>query len=209
MISGPAMWKNCASLSLATARASRVLPVPGGPCSSTPLGGSTPRRWNNSGWRSGSSTISRSCVDRVAHPAKVVVGDVGAALAVLLLGEFGAAARPACCRRCGRFRAGVVETTVRRTSCSAKAGALSNCRICSGMSALTRWCPAVATMSPSVSGRPSKLRLQRLGRALQPDIVLCRREDHPGRRLGLRPSGSRRNRPTRRRHWRAAARRGG
>jgi len=26
------------------------------------------------------------------------------------------------------------------------------------MSALTRWCPAVATVSPSVSGRPSKLR---------------------------------------------------
>ena len=49
MISGPAMWKNSASLSLATARASRVFPVPGGPCSNTPLGGSTPSRWNSSG----------------------------------------------------------------------------------------------------------------------------------------------------------------
>jgi hypothetical protein len=29
----------------------------------------------------------------------------------------------------------------------------------SGMSALTRWCPAVATVSPSVSGRRWKLRL--------------------------------------------------
>ena len=31
------------------ARASSVLPVPGGPWSRTPLGGSTPRRWNSSG----------------------------------------------------------------------------------------------------------------------------------------------------------------
>ncbi len=31
MISGPLMVKKLASLSLATARASRVLPVPGGP----------------------------------------------------------------------------------------------------------------------------------------------------------------------------------
>ena len=60
MISGPAMWKKRASLSLATARASRVLPVPGGPWSSTPLGGSTPSRWKISGCRNGSSTISRS-----------------------------------------------------------------------------------------------------------------------------------------------------
>ena len=53
---------------------------------------------------------------------------------------------------------GAADTTVSRTSWSAKAGALSNWRICSGMSALTRWWPAVATVSPSVKGRPSKLR---------------------------------------------------
>src|SRR5215211_4729862 len=65
------MWKNLASLSLATARASRVLPVPGGPCSKTPLGGSTPSRWNSSGWRSGSSTISRNA------PLAVALGEFG------------------------------------------------------------------------------------------------------------------------------------
>lgn len=39
-----------ASVLLATARAHRVLPVPGGPNSSTPLGGSMPRFTNLSGW---------------------------------------------------------------------------------------------------------------------------------------------------------------
>ena len=53
------------------------------------------------------------------------------------------------------------------------------------MSALTRWWPAVATVSPSVSGRPSKLRFSASARALQADIVLRRGEDDAGRRLGL------------------------
>lgn len=39
-----------ASVLLATARAHRVFPVPGGPNSSTPLGGSIPRLTNLSGW---------------------------------------------------------------------------------------------------------------------------------------------------------------
>ena len=54
---------------------------------------------------------------------------------------------------------GVAETTTSRSSCSAKAGALSSCRMWSGMSALMRWWPAVATVSPSTSGRPAKVRL--------------------------------------------------
>ena len=61
-------------------------------------------------------------VDRVAHAAEVVIGDVGAALAVLLLGEFGQQLDLVSWRRCGRCPCGVVETTVSRTSCSAKAG---------------------------------------------------------------------------------------
>ena len=60
MISGPSMWKKWASASLATARASSVLPVPGGPYSSTPFGGSMPSRSNSSGCFSGSSIISRT-----------------------------------------------------------------------------------------------------------------------------------------------------
>ena len=48
----------CALLSVATAFASRVLPVPGGPYRSTPFGASTPSFSNISGCLSGSSIIS-------------------------------------------------------------------------------------------------------------------------------------------------------
>mmetsp|Transcript_129858 Transcript_129858/g.183113 ORF Transcript_129858/g.183113 Transcript_129858/m.183113 type:complete len:256 (-) Transcript_129858:176-943(-) len=59
MISGPLMRKKKAPVSLATARAIRVLPDPGGPYKSTPRGGFTPSVLNKDGWRSGSSIISR------------------------------------------------------------------------------------------------------------------------------------------------------
>ena len=49
-----------ASVLLATARAHRVLPVPGGPYSRTPFGGSIPRLTKRSGWRRGVSTTSLS-----------------------------------------------------------------------------------------------------------------------------------------------------
>mmetsp|Transcript_11867 Transcript_11867/g.30986 ORF Transcript_11867/g.30986 Transcript_11867/m.30986 type:complete len:395 (+) Transcript_11867:285-1469(+) len=49
-----------ASVRLATARAARVLPVPGGPYSSTPFGGSMPSCAKRSGWSIGISTTSRS-----------------------------------------------------------------------------------------------------------------------------------------------------
>ena len=48
-----------ALVSPATAFASNVLPVPGGPYSKTPLGASTPILSNNSGCLIGNSTISR------------------------------------------------------------------------------------------------------------------------------------------------------
>ena len=60
MISGPLIEKKLASVSWATARASSVLPQPGGPYSSTPLGASIPSRSNSSGYFSGNSTISRT-----------------------------------------------------------------------------------------------------------------------------------------------------
>mmetsp|Transcript_919 Transcript_919/g.2617 ORF Transcript_919/g.2617 Transcript_919/m.2617 type:complete len:215 (+) Transcript_919:447-1091(+) len=49
-----------ASVLFATARALRVLPVPGGPYRSTPLGGSMPSARNLSGCKSGNSTTSRN-----------------------------------------------------------------------------------------------------------------------------------------------------
>ncbi len=64
------------------------------------------------------------------------------------------------------------------------------------MSALTRWWPAVATVSPSVNGRPSKLRLSA---SPNPAGGHCwrrgqRRRASPASKL---PCALRRNRPTR------------
>merc|ERR1719466_326857 len=58
--SDPITLMKQASVLLATARAHRVFPVPGGPYSNTPLGGSMPRLTNLSGWRRGVSTTSLS-----------------------------------------------------------------------------------------------------------------------------------------------------
>ena len=49
-----------ASVRFATALAANVLPVPGGPYSNTPLGGSIPNWTKRSGWSMGSSRTSRS-----------------------------------------------------------------------------------------------------------------------------------------------------
>jgi len=43
---------------LAKARATRVLPVPGGPQKSTPFGGDRPKRLKSSGYMRGNATIS-------------------------------------------------------------------------------------------------------------------------------------------------------
>ena len=96
-------------------------------------------------------------VDRVAHAAEVVIGDVGAALAVLG-SVYSGSSSTAVLSSMWTMPLGAVETTTSRSSCSAKAGALSICRMWSGMSALTRWWPVVATVSPSTSGRPAKVR---------------------------------------------------
>src|SRR5437762_2610568 len=60
MISGPFRWMKWTRLSAATARASSVFPVPGGPYSSTPFGARMPSRWKSGPCFSGSSTISRT-----------------------------------------------------------------------------------------------------------------------------------------------------
>ncbi len=88
MISGPLIRKKDASLSFATARARRVLPVPGGPYSSRPLGGSTPSRWKQLGVAQRQLDHLAQLVDRLRHAADIVVGHVGAALRRLLI--FGA-----------------------------------------------------------------------------------------------------------------------
>eukprot|EP00657_Telonema_sp_P-1_P010274 TRINITY_DN4624_c0_g1_i3.p2 TRINITY_DN4624_c0_g1~~TRINITY_DN4624_c0_g1_i3.p2 ORF type:complete len:101 (-),score=16.65 TRINITY_DN4624_c0_g1_i3:91-393(-) len=68
-------FKKFASILLAIERASRVFPVPGGPYSNTPFGGTIPTLTNSSGLISGSSIasrISRICSaspPMVPHPA--------------------------------------------------------------------------------------------------------------------------------------------
>src|SRR4028119_393922 len=82
MISGPAMWKNCALLSLATARARRVLPVPGGPRSRTPLGGAPPRprarpgggRGGRGGLAGARRTVQQNALGRVDPQALEQLG---------------------------------------------------------------------------------------------------------------------------------------
>src|SRR5439155_24240218 len=59
MISGPLIMKKFASDSDASAFAINVLPQPGEPYISMPLCGSIPSLAKTSGWRMGSSTISR------------------------------------------------------------------------------------------------------------------------------------------------------
>ena len=64
----PSTRMNVASVRFATARADSVLPVPGGPYSNTPLGGSMPRSVKRSGCRRGVSTTSRSSFSASAQP---------------------------------------------------------------------------------------------------------------------------------------------
>ena len=68
MISGPLIKKKNAPVSLATARAIKVLPLPGGPYNKTPRGGLTPNVLNKVGWRKGSSIISRICAICLRQP---------------------------------------------------------------------------------------------------------------------------------------------
>merc|ERR1719225_515330 len=58
--SDPMTLMKQASVLLTTARAHKVLPVPGGPYKRTPFGGSIPRLTKRSGWRRGVSTTSLS-----------------------------------------------------------------------------------------------------------------------------------------------------
>ena len=70
------MEKNGTPASPATARASRVLPVPGGPYSSTPLGILAPTAWNLAGSARNSLISSSSSIasSQPATSANVVLG---------------------------------------------------------------------------------------------------------------------------------------
>ena len=74
------MAKNLASVSWATARAISVLPQPGGPYSSTPLGASMPSRSNSSGYFRAIDDLSHA-FQLPPQAADVLVGHAGAAAA--------------------------------------------------------------------------------------------------------------------------------
>ncbi len=76
--SDPERKKNGTSASPATARASSVLPVPGGPTSSTPFGMRPPRRWYFLGFlrKSTTSTSSALASSTPATSAKVVLSSL-------------------------------------------------------------------------------------------------------------------------------------
>mmetsp|Transcript_21594 Transcript_21594/g.45065 ORF Transcript_21594/g.45065 Transcript_21594/m.45065 type:complete len:243 (-) Transcript_21594:168-896(-) len=68
MISGPLIKKKKAPVSLATARAIKVLPEPGGPYNKTPRGGLTPKVLKRVGCLKGNSIISRIWAICLRHP---------------------------------------------------------------------------------------------------------------------------------------------
>ena len=68
MISGPFIAMKWASLSLATALASNVFPVPGGPCINTPFGGAIPNLSKSSGLLRGISIISLTFLTSSLRP---------------------------------------------------------------------------------------------------------------------------------------------
>ena len=81
--SEPEIEKKGTPASPATARASSVLPVPGGPKSSTPLGILAPRLWNFLGF-SRNSLISWSSSTASATPATSLKLILGASTAIRL-----------------------------------------------------------------------------------------------------------------------------
>ena len=95
------MLKNGTPASPATARASRVLPVPGGPKSSTPLGMRAPSCWNFLGF-SRNSLISCSSSTASSTPAtslNVTLGGSTLTRLALLLPKLMTLVPPPCMRR--------------------------------------------------------------------------------------------------------------
>ena len=180
MISGPAMWKKFASLSLATARASRVLPVPGRAVEQHALGRIDAEALEQFGMAQRQLDHLAQRVDRVAHAAEIVIGDVGAALA-LAFADIRGAARPAFLASMWTMPLGVVSDDDQPHFLQREGGRVEH---------LADFFRHVG-VDPLVAGggddvalgqRPAgEAALQRVGRALQPDIVLRGREHDPRR----------------------------
>ena len=147
-------------------------------------------------------------VDGRAHAAEIVIGDVGAAL-LLGLGIFGAKLDlaigvdmdDALGRGRDHDQADLLEREGGRGQHLAQFG-----RDVAARHLL------LAGGGDDVAGGErlhAEAALQRMGRAVQAQILLRGREDDALGRASIRPCGPRRSRPSRSRHWRAGGRRGG
>ena len=148
-------------------------------------------------------------VDGVLHPAEVVIGDVGAALARLPSTNSEQHFDLTVLSSMWTIPRGTVETTVEAHFLQREGGGIEQLPDMLGHVGVD---PLMAGGGDDVAlGERAAFEaaLQRRSRALQADVVLCRCEDDAGGGLGHRLAGFRRNRPSRRRHWRAGARRGG
>ena len=101
--SEPEIEKKLTSASPATARASSVLPVPGGPTSRTPLGMRAPSRLYAFGSRR-KSTISFSSVLRLFHAGDIGKRHLGVLLDVDLRAALADGHKPAAQPRCPKRR---------------------------------------------------------------------------------------------------------
>ena len=109
------MLKNGTPASPATARASRVLPVPGGPNSSTPLGMRAPSCWNFLGF-SRNSLISSSSSTVSSMPAtslKVTLGASTLTCLARLLPKLMTLEPPPCMRRIMKMKKPMMITSGR------------------------------------------------------------------------------------------------
>ena len=147
-------------------------------------------------------------VDRVAHAAEIVIGDVGAALRRRVAGIFG--------QQLDRGLAVDVDDALGRGRDDDQPQFLK--RESGRVEHLPDVVGHVGVDALVAGGRdrvafdqrpPGEGALQRVGRALEPDVRLGRARRRRGSRASTRPCGPRRNRPSRPRHWRAAGRRGG
>ena len=111
--SEPEIEKNGTPASPATARASSVLPVPGGPKSSTPLGMRAPSCWNFLGF-SRNSLISSSSSTVSSMPAtslKVTLGESALTCLARLLPKLITFEPPPCMRRMMKIMKPMMSTT--------------------------------------------------------------------------------------------------
>ena len=163
------MWKKFASLSLAR-------PAPGefcrcrAPVQQHPLGRVDPKPLENLGWRSGSSTISRSA-SMVAHSAEVVSGTSARRSASLRI--YSGSSSICVWNHMDNSRRHGVDNR-QRTSCSANRERQHPANF-SGHSALTAG--GGRRDDVAFGQRPRRAAPKRVGRAVEPQVLMGRGEN--------------------------------